>query len=199
MNDTPTQPPAEPVPSRRLRVLYTALLVLVIALIAAVVVWIAGGSGGGGGGEETVEAPGAPRIVSAGELGEAAAASGGPVYWVGERPGAELELSEFGEARAYVRYLTGGVEAGDPKAAYLTIGTYREPHAYEELKADAKRGGGKLRKAPGGLSAWVDPASPTSVYLAKPGSEYQVEVYDPSPEEALAVALSPDLQPVPAG
>ncbi len=211
MNDapTPSQLP-DPGSSRQLRILYTALLVLVIALIAAVVVWIVDGSGGGGGGggeEETVEAPpGAPRIVSAGELGEAAAARKAPIYWAGERPGAELELSEAGEeaagggaSRAYVRYLTGGAQAGAPQPAYLTIGTYREPHAYEELKAGAKRGGGKLRKAPGGLSAWVDPQSPTSVYLAKPGSEYQVEVYDPSPKEALAVALSPKLQPAPSG
>ena len=185
---------------RSLRVLRTVLLVLVILLIAAVVVWIVDGSGGGGGEEEAVEVvPGAPRIVSAAELGEAAAASDGPVYWAGERPGAELELSEVGKARAYVRYLTGGAEAGDPQPDYLTIGTYRLPHAYEKLKADAKRSGGKLRKAPHGLRAWQDPRSPTSVYLAKPGSEYQVEVYGPSPKEALAVALSPDLQPVPTG
>ena len=167
------------------------------------VVWIVDGSGGGG---EEAEAPGAPRIVSAGELGEAAAARKAPIYWAGERPDAELELSEAGEeaaggeaSRAYVRYLTGGVEAGDPQPAYLAIGTYRLPHAYEKLKADAKRSGGKLRKAPHGLRAWVDPSSPTSVYLSKPGSEYQVEVYDPSPKEALTVALSPDLQPVPTG
>ncbi len=92
--------------AKSLRVLRTALLVLVILLIAAMVVWIADGSGEGGGGEaETAEAPpGAPRIVSAAELGEAAAASGAPIYWAGERPGAELELSEVAAGRrAYVR------------------------------------------------------------------------------------------------
>ena len=79
--------------TKSLRILYTALLVLVIAPIAAVVAWIVDGSGGG-------------------------------------------------------------------------VGL---PHAYAALKTDAKRGG-KLRKAPGGLSAWQDPTSPTSVYLAKPGA-----------------------------
>ena len=43
------------------------------------------------------------------------------------------------------------------------------PHAYVALKADFKRGA-KLRKAPRGAMAWQDPASPTSVYLAKPGA-----------------------------
>ncbi len=47
--------------------------------------------------------------------------------------------------------------------------------------------------------AWQDPNSPTSVYLAKPGAKYQVEVYDPTPKQALKVALSPKLQPVPTG
>ena len=148
----------------------------------------------------TAEAPpGAPQIVSVAELSEAAAANGGSVYWAGERPGAELELSEVGEGRrTYVRYLTGGAEGGDPEAAYLAIGTYRLPGAYDRLKADARRSGGKLRRAPHDLSAWQDPTSPTSVYLAKRGGEYQIEVYDPSPKEALAVALSQQLQAVPA-
>ena len=188
--------------TKSLRVLRTTLLVLVIALIAAVVVWIVGD--GGGGDEE--EAAGAGRIVSPAELGEVAAASKAPIYWAGERPGAELELSELGAeaageeaSRTYVRYLTGGAQAGDPKPAYLAIGTYELPNAYAALRANAKRTGAKLRKAPRGAMAWVDPQSPTSVYLAKPGAKYQVEVYEPTPKQALKVALSPDLQPVPAG
>jgi len=200
MTDTtrPTEPPAS---QRQLRILRTTLLVLVIFLIAAVVVWIADGSGGDD--EETnTEAP-APRIVTPDELSEAAAASEAPIYWAGERPGAELELSEAGGgaeegglSRAYVRYLTGGAEAGDPQPAHLAIGTYELPNAFAALQANAKRTGVKLRKAPEGLRAWQDPATPTSVYLAKPGAEYQIEVYDPNPKEALAVALSPDLRPV---
>jgi len=183
---------------RLLRALRTAVLVLAIFLIAAVVVWIADG---GGGDEEAAEAPppGAARIVTPAELREAAASGPLPIYWAGERAGTELELSEQGEARAYVRYLTGGAEAGDPKPAFLAVATYRLPHALEDLKANAARGGSKLRKAPGGLLAWVDPRSPTSVYLAKPGGEYQVEVYDPKPKTALEVAVSPNLRPVPTG
>lgn len=199
MTDTPTpdRPTETPAPKRSLRALWIAVGVLAVLLVAAVVVWIADGSGEGGS-EEAAEP--APRIVSAAELSEAAAASGGPVYWAGERPGSELELSEVGEGRrVYVRYLTGGAEAGDAKPDFLTVGTYRLPVAFALLKASAKRSGAKLRKAPGGAQAWVDPASPTSVYLAKPGGEYQVEVYDPNPKTALEVALSPDLQPVPAG
>jgi len=108
----------EPQPPQRrsLHILRTALLVLTIFLIAAVVVWVADGSGGGGDEETAAPAsPTAPRVVSPDELREAPAASKPAIYWAGERPGAALELSEPGEGRAYVRYLAGDSEAGDPK------------------------------------------------------------------------------------
>jgi hypothetical protein len=56
-----------------------------------------------------------------------------------------------------------------------------------------------VRRGDGGAVVWVNPDRPQSVYLAEPGSEYQVEVYDPLPRRALSVALSAELQPVPAG
>jgi hypothetical protein len=160
-----------PTPQRRtLQALRTAVLVLAIFLTAAVVVWIVNGSGGGGS-EEAAEAPppGAPRIVSPAELREAAGSGPLPIYWAGERPGTQLELSEQGNVRVYLRYLTGGAAAGDPRPAFLAVATYRLPHALADLTANARRSGAKLRKAPHGLTAWVDPQSPTSVYLARPG------------------------------
>lgn len=179
-----------------LRALWSLLVLLVVALIA-LLIWQA--TGGGGGGEEEAAAPappGAARVVGVEELREAAAGSDVPVYWVGPQTGAELELSEVGKARAYVRYLTGGAEAGDPQPSFLTIGTYRLPDALAALRANAERSGVKLRKAPRGALVWVDPQSPTSAYLARPGDDFQVEVYDPSPKHALGVALSPRLRPV---
>jgi hypothetical protein len=178
-----------------LRALWALLALLVVALVA-LLVWQATN---GGGGEEEAEAPappGAARVVSPAELREAAASSDLPLYWVGPRPGAALELSESGPGRSYVRYLTGGAEAGNPKPDFLAIGTYRLPNALAALRANAKRSGAKLREAPRGARVWVDPQSPTSVYVARPGDDFQVEVYDPSPGRALSTALSPHLQPV---
>jgi hypothetical protein len=181
-----------------LRALWSLLVLLVVALIA-LLIWQATGGGGGDEDEAAAPAPAAPgaaRIVGVEELREAAAGSDVPVYWAGPRPGAELELSEVGKARAYVRYLTGGAEAGDPKPGFLAIGTYRLPDALAALRANAKRSGVKLRKAPRGALVWVDPQSPTSAYLVYPGDDFEVEVYDPSPKRALGVALSPHLRPV---
>jgi hypothetical protein len=184
---------------RSLRILRTAVLVLAIFLIAAVVVWVVGEDEDGEGGGGQPAEPGAARILDVGELSDAAAAVETPIYWAGERAGAELELSEPGSGRAYVRYLTDGAEAGDPRPAFLAIGTYRLPGAFAALRANARRTGVELRRAARGFRVWVDPRSPTSVYLARPGEDFQVEVYDPDPETALDVALSPDLRPAGGG
>lgn len=181
--------------TRTLRILRTAIVVFAIFLVAALLVWVLAEDDGGEG--EATTTTTAPRILSAAELREAASVAAAPIYWAGERPGTELELSEEGEGRrTYVRYLTGAAEAGDPAAEYLTIATYRLPRALALLEADAKRSGGRLRQAPDGAFLWVDPERPTSVYVARPGEGVQVEVYDPDPRRALALARSAALAPL---
>ena len=48
----------------------------------------------------------------------------------------------------------------------------------------------------GGGVAFYSEATPTSVYLAYPGSDYQVEVYDPLPERARELVSSGQVEPV---
>lgn len=183
--------------SRSLRVLWVVLALLVV-LLAGLLIWQATGGGDDDGAPaEAPEVP-APRVVDAAELRDVAATSEVPIYWVGPRQGAELELSEADDAQAYVRYLTGGAEAEDPRPRFLTIGTYRLPAALAVLRANADRSGVELRRAARGALAWVDPQSPTSVYVARSGEDFQIEVFDPVPERALEAALSPRLRPVAA-
>jgi hypothetical protein len=187
VNETPAPP--QPSLVRRLRVAVIVLAAIAIGLVA----WAA--IGGDGDDEsangDAVEA----RIVSAAELESIAADAEAPLYWAGERPGAELEYDEAGD-RAFVRYLTGGAEAGDPRPAFLTIATYPLENPADALRANARRTNTRLQRAPGGALVWVNPDRPQSVYLAEPGSTHQVEVYDPLPRRALSVALSGDVVPV---
>ncbi len=188
MNDSPQ---TEPRPGRHpLQI----LLIVLVVLLAVAVAWalIGGGSDDGGAEGEAGEA----RIVSAAELSDIASSSDAPIYWAGERPGAELEYDEGAGARVYVRYLTGDAEAGDPAPAYLTIATYPLADPVEALRANAKRTNTRVQTAKGGAVVWVNPDRPQSVYLAESGAEYQVEVYDPLPRRALQVALSGDVVPV---
>jgi hypothetical protein len=82
--------------------------------------------------------------------------------------------------RIYVRYLPSGVKAGDPRPAYLVVGTYEQPGSFAYLKrASRNRGSVALDIGDGGI-ALFDSAHPSSVYFTYPGTRYQVEVYDPS-------------------
>jgi hypothetical protein len=55
---------------------------------------------------------------------------------------------------------------------------------------------GTKRPLPGGGLALITPGHPKSVYLAFPRTPVQVEVYDPSPAVARAVALSGRVVPI---
>src|SRR6266480_6015728 len=52
-----------------------------------------------------------------------------------------------------------------------------------------------MRVNPGG-AAVQDPKHPTSIHFAYPRSDYQIEVYDPSPARALQLVLSGQITPL---
>lgn len=131
----------------------------------------------------------AAQIVSADSLRKTAS-SAVPIYWAGERDGTELELSRPDKDRIYVRYLTGNAEAGDKRADFLTVGTYAQPNAAASLHRQAKRSGGTISRAPGNATVYYDRKSPQSVYLAYPDAPVEVEVFDPSPGQALRLVES---------
>jgi hypothetical protein len=121
---------------------------------------------------------GAVRTSPAG-LKKLAAQLGHPVYWLGPRPGTTLELSRTPDGRVYIRYLRQGVAPGSSKA-FLSVGTYPVRRATAATKAEAKKAGAVKITLPGGAVAFSTKARPTNVYVAFPGSDEQVEVYDPS-------------------
>jgi hypothetical protein len=147
--------------------------------------------------EASRETPrGAPREVSVQELRDLSGQSRYPVYWAGALLGRRLEVTEDRTGNVYVRYLTGDAVVGDRRPAFTTVGTYPFEGAYEEVRQRAKGRGMTSRSAPGGgLAAWSVEA-PSSVYLAYPGSEVLVEVYDPDPRQAGQLALAGEVGPV---
>lgn len=146
--------------------------------------------------EEESASTASAAIVSADELSEKATEQETPIYWAGEQNGAEIEFSQPQASRTYVRYLTGGAEAGDPNAEFLTIGTYEFKDAAKALKDQAKKPDGVLAAAPGGGVVYFNTTHPQSVYLAYPGEETQIEVYDPNPKRSLGLVSSGLIVPV---
>jgi hypothetical protein len=131
------------------------------------------------------------EIVSADSLQAAAATQATPVYWAGERPGTELELSrEEGGDRTYVRYLTGGADAGDSRPDFLTVGTYAQVNPVTALRRQGNEPGAVLGQAPGNATVYFSRTDPGSVYLAYPGVPVEIEVYDPSFKRALQLVNS---------
>jgi hypothetical protein len=135
-------------------------------------------------------AGGGAEIVSFDELREAAADQATPIYWAGDQAGAEIELSQPDASRTYVRYLTGGAEAGDPGAGFLTVATYAHEDPVGALRLQGKEPGGVLATAPGGATVYFSRNQPRSVYLAYPGVDVQIEVYDPDFKRALQLVES---------
>jgi outer membrane biosynthesis protein TonB len=152
----------------------------------------------GGDDESSPKSDSGAEAATVDSLRESAAERGTPIYWAGPQEDAELEVTETeaGE-RTYIRYLTGDAEPGDPQP-FLTVGTYAFPNAAKALKRQARESGGMgvLRTAPGGGTVYFSRDRPESVYLAFPGIDVEIEVYDPDPQRALNLVTSGQIVPV---
>lgn len=167
--------------------------VVAVALVIAIVALIA--TSGEDEGPATLPEAGS-RIVSEGELAEAAAALGQPIYWAGPVEGTELELEELPEGEgARVRYVPEGGVAGEAPANVLTIGSYEVGDAVRALENFAAEPGATTRRGSTGTEVFSNEERPTSVYFADPEGAVQVEVYDPSAAKAMSLALSGKVEP----
>jgi hypothetical protein len=174
--------------------------VIVVAAVAAFFVWFfairdSGDDNGGNGQAGNVVGPVA---ASESEIADLAKENDQEVFWAGDQPGTtDMELTQTRDGNFYVRYLTGGAQIGTPKPSYLTVGTYPFPDAFNALEVIAKRPGAVTKEVEDGGLAVTNRNSPTSVYLAYPDQNFQVEVYDPDPAKALDLVTSGEIQPVP--
>jgi hypothetical protein len=170
--------------------------VVAIALLVGIASWLYIRHG-----SPTTSTPPTPRAgavrVSPAALMAFASSLTGPVYWAGLRSPSTYELTRTADGRVFLRYLPPGVPIG-ADTGYLTIGTYPLAHAYTITRALAHRGGAVMVKMRGGAVAFYNVGSPTNLYVAYPGSSYQIEVYDPSAAEARALVSSRQVVAVPS-
>jgi hypothetical protein len=122
--------------------------------------------------------------------------TGHPVYWAGRLENHAYELTRPTDGNVYVRYLPPGVRIGDPRPDYTTVGTYPRPHAMRSLRRLSRQPGTvRFGVADGGIAVYGR-GRPSSVYLAFPGQDVQVEVYDPAPQKARRLARSGRVRPI---
>ena len=147
-------------------------------------------------GDDSASTASGAAAKSESELHSFAESVSHPVYWAGPKDGYTYEVTRTTDGRVYVRYLPQGTDVGDPRARFLTVGTYPPAGAFAELKRAARaKGAVSLKLERGGLAIFSE-ARPTSVYFGYPDARYQVEVYHPSPTEARRLALSGQVVPV---
>lgn len=161
-------------------------LALAAVLAVGLIAWVVLRDGD----DDSASSSNGAEVVSVDSLREAAAEQGTPIYWAGEQEGAELELSQPDEDHTYVRYLTDGAEAGDPRPDFLTVSTYANANPVAALRRQGNQPGGVLGEAPGGATVYFSRSQPKSVYLAYPGVDVQIEVYDPDSKRALQLVNS---------
>lgn len=121
--------------------------------------------------------------------------AGHPIYWAGEIDGTKIELTRTTDANVYVRYLSEDAEVGEGDP-FLTVSTYPFDEAYGALEVVSNRPGSSSERLEDGALAVRNGEEATSVYLAYPDEDVQVEVYDPDPARAFEVATSGDIQPI---
>jgi hypothetical protein len=147
-------------------------------------------------GDDSAPAASGATAKSESELRSFAESVSHPVYWAGPKDGNTYEVTRTTDGRVYVRYLPEGTQVGDPRARFLTVGTYPRAGAWAELKRAARADGAvSLKLERGGLAVFSD-ARPTSVYFGYPDAKYQVEVFHPSASEARRLALAGQVVPV---
>jgi hypothetical protein len=165
--------------------------------IAVVVVLLAGcgGSGNPTSTASTGPKPQRPAAVSLDRLRSLAKATGHPVYWAGPRPGG-YELTVDVNRNIFIRYLEGKVPVGSRRQTSLTVATYPYSNAYRTLESASRQPGATTDRTPdGGLVVSVA-GSNDNVHIAYASRDIQIEVYDPSPGRALALATAGDIVPL---
>ena len=146
------------------------------------------------GGTPTHPAGSAASAASSTQLTALQAKLGHPIYWLGGQSGSTYELTQTVGGRVYIRYLPHGVAVG-ASTPYLTVATYPLAGAYATTRSAASRPGVVKVPVAGGVAFYAS-ARPTSVYLAFPGVNEQVEVFDPSAAVAHSLVSAHRVRPV---
>jgi hypothetical protein len=125
------------------------------------------------------------RAVAISERGlHTLALLGRVLYWAGSRPDVTYELTQHRDGRVYLRYLARGTRLGSQKA-FLTIGSYPVANAYAVTRNVARRAGSVQVPVGQEAVAFYRRRLPTNIYPAFRGGDSQIEIFDPSPENAV--------------
>jgi hypothetical protein len=178
---------------RQIRFRLGALVVVLV--LVGIVIWLASGGDNSSSTSSPPSSSGAVAVSPSG-LGSLAQALRQPIYWVGPKTNISFELARPSAGRILVGYLPPGVKAGERKP-HLMVGTYPISNAYTVTQNAAHDSGAVGIDVGGGAVAFYKKAYPLSAFISYPGSDYQIEVYDPKPGRARQLVAAGEVSPVP--
>lgn len=170
--------------------------ILAIA-VAGVIAWVAmHGDNGGTSRAEPAAAAFKARVVTPSEFEEIALSSGHPVYWNGPGIGEELLASKSRDGDVRVRYVEHGIEPRTDRRKMKMIGSYPVADAAETIHRYASRRESFVRYSDDDRLIVTSVKAPSNVFFASRDNRVLVEIYDPSPQRAVGLALGGWVQPV---
>ena len=169
---------------------------IVVVVVAAIIAFAVGGkdsknSGSNGSNNQTTQQVG----LNADGLKTAVTALGRKVYWAGDEADNLYVLQTLANGQTTVRYIPKGGNPNEAQAIYRVMGSYPIKDAFGvTTKAGQAEGSVLITNADGSIVVY-NKAKLSNVYVAFPGVDVQVEIYDPS-GQALALATSGRVVPI---
>jgi hypothetical protein len=114
------------------------------------------------------------------------------IYWAGPLDGARYALIATTPGLAYLRYLPGGVGLNDTKTLFRVVGTYIVKNGFAVTQTTGAIAGNVGFTNADGNSVFYSNSRPTNIYIGVKGRDLQVEIFDPSPDIALAFVTAPN-------
>ena len=111
-------------------------------------------------------------------------------YWAGPLSDAMYSINASQNGQVFVRYVKKGQNCDSENADFRVIATYSQAGAFESTKAAGSQANGVSLANADGSIVYFSKNTPTNVYLAYPGIDFQIEIYDPNPKDAVTIATT---------
>lgn len=111
-------------------------------------------------------------------------------YWTGPIEDATYSLNSSTAGQVFVRYVPKGEACDDVRPNFRVIATYEEADAFATTESAGTTADGVSLLNTDGSIVYFNKNVPTNIYVAYPGINYQIEIYDPDPKEAVSLATT---------
>lgn len=110
-------------------------------------------------------------------------------YWAGSMTGAKYTLTVSKSNQVVIRYLPDGVGLDSLSPNFREIATYPTKNAFATTALAGRNIGNVGFTNADGNSVFYTKARPTNVHIGIKGKDIQVEIFDPTVDQSLGLAL----------